>query len=451
MTSSLLAHGVAACVACAALTAPVTGQSLVTGTEERIAGDRAGRSLVEPHLAIHPGDPAHMLVGAIAVSADLTETDCVSFASMDGGERWTRHDFGLASCGDPWGVVLDDGTAILTVLGARTGGPADPGLQAELLVYRSADGGRTWPDGPTSLGAGHDHQTVAVHRVEGRDGPMFIVSVRTVGRPDPEGFADAVFVARSQDRGHTFVTFHHLPTGLAHNTQEPVVLADGTLLIPFSDYGRRTPDGQARLGAQRDWILRSDDGGESVSPPYLITDGCGRSWSELSHDDSRGPNRGRIYQACNDADYERILVVRSDDGLSWHDPVVVNQGSGRRPYARTPALAVGAGGEVGVSFSDGRGSGSFMHVFRCQRTYFTASIDGGDSWIPEVAVSGEASCPVAPETGMAGMRFPSGGDYQGLAALPNGMFRLVWSDARSGRFELWTNTVSIEHGSFQPR
>lgn len=72
------------------------------------------------------------------------------------------------------------------------------------------------------------------------------------------------------------------------------------------------------------------------------------------------------------------------------------------------------------------------------------SADGGETWIPEVAVSGEASCPISPRNGTAGMRFPAGGDYHGLAALPDGSFRIVWSDARSGVFELWTNTVHIE-------
>lgn len=426
--------------------APTSGQaSLAVGTERHVAADPDGRPMVEPHLSVDPTDPDHLLVGVIVVSADMSESDCATLRSLDGGATWVRHDFGVARCGDPWGVILEDGSAIMTVLAARPGDrPADE-APLELLVYRSEDGGRTWPDEPVSLGAGHDHQTLALDRSGGpRDGALYVASLRDVRREGPERYAGAVFIARSDDGGRTFETFTHVLTGLSQNPQEPVVLDDGRLLVPYSDYGRRTPEGQARLEPERDWVVYSADGGETISPPFMITDECARSWSELSLDRTDGPHAGRLYYACSDGDYERILVVRSDDALAWYDPVAVNQESGRRPYARTPALALGPDGTVGVSFSDGRGSGSFMHVFRCQRMYFTASLDGGDTWIPEVAVSGEPSCPIGPRNGTAGMRFPAGGDYHGLAALPDGSFRIVWSDARSGVFELWTNTVRIE-------
>lgn len=423
---------------------PVRGQALVTDSERHVAADPDGQPMVEPHLAVHPDDPDHLLVGVIVIPADMGAGDCASLVSFDGGESWTRHDFGLADCGDPWGMILDDGTAILTLLAAR---PGERGEEArvELLVYRSEDGGRTWPDEPMSLGPGHDHQTMAIDRSKGaRHGALYVASVQTVRRPEPERYGSAVFIARSDDGGRTFETYRHFPTGLSHNVQEPAVLADGRLVVPYSDYGRRTPDGEARLEPQRDWAVISADGGETVSPPYMITDACARSWSEMSIDASGEPYHGRLYYACSDGDYERILVARSDDGLTWLDPVQVNQASGRRPYARTPALALGPGGTVGVAFSDGRGSGSYMHIFRCQRIYFTASLDGGDTWLPETPVSSEPSCPISPRNGAVGMRFPSGGDYFGLVALPDGTFRIMWSDARSGVFELWTNTVRVD-------
>ncbi len=40
--------------------------------------------------------------------------------------------------------------------------------------------------------------------------------------------------------------------------------------------------------------------------------------------------------------------------------------------------------------------------------------------------------------------FGAGGDYSGLAATSDGMFHVVWSDARSGIYQLRTATVSVK-------
>ncbi len=117
------------------------------------------------------------------------------------------------------------------------------------------------------------------------------------------------------------------------------------------------------------------------------------------------------------------------------------------PYARNPSIAVNKDGIPGILFYDGREGSSFMDNFRCQRVYFTASLDDGESWLPEIPVSAEPSCPASPANGMAGFRWPAGGDYHGLTALPDGSFRLVWSDSRSGVFILRTATVIVKMGS----
>lgn len=353
--------------------APLAGQEaqqarIVIGPESHVASDPEGRPMVEPHLSVRPGDPAHLLLGVIVSSPDLTDTDCSTFVSFNAAESWARHEFGLSSCGDPWGAILEDGTAVMTLLGARPDEAGEDGA-VELLVYRSEDGGRSWPEPPMSLGRGHDHQTIAVDATGGeRHGTVYVASVQSVRRPEPERSANALFLARSVDGGRSFEEFRSYPLALDFNAMTPAVLPDGRLLLPFSDYGRRAPGGQAPLEVERDWLVFSADGGETMSAPYMITDACARTWSELSVDASDGPNRGRLYYACNDGAYENIRVHRSDDGgLSWSEPMSVNQESARRPYARTPGLEVAGDGTVGVMFYDGRGSGSFMHIFRCQR------------------------------------------------------------------------------------
>lgn len=429
-------------------TSRATEAEIIVGEDVRLAEDPGGRPLVEPHLSADSSEPDHLLVGVIALPPDMTGGDCVAYTSFDGAESWIRHPLGLRECGDPWGAILDDGTAVLTVLGI----PPDSEEEApELLVYRSEDGGRTWPDPPLSLGRGHDHQTLAVDRTGGTlHGSLYVASAQIVRRPEPERYLYSVFLARSTDGGRSFAdTARVFPMGASLNAMTPAVLSDGTLVVPYSDYARRTfGGGEAALEVERDWALVSTDGGRTFSPPFMVGDECERSWSELAVDASDGPHRDRLYYVCNDDAFERVLMHRSaDSGISWSDPETLNRESGRRPYARTPAVEVNEGGVPLVTFHDGRGQPAYMGIFRCQRVYATASVDGGETWLPEVAISSEPSCPITPENGQVGMRFPQGGDYHGLAALSDGSFRVVWSDARNGRFALRTAVVTVREAA----
>jgi hypothetical protein len=46
--------------------------------------------------------------------------------------------------------------------------------------------------------------------------------------------------------------------------------------------------------------------------------------------------------------------------------------------------------------------------------------------------------------GTTALRFPAGGEYMGLDAAPDGSFQLLWSDARSGVYQLRTATVRVK-------
>lgn len=85
-------------------------------------------------------------------------------------------------------------------------------------------------------------------------------------------------------------------------------------------------------------------------------------------------------------------------------------------------------------------------------------MDGGLTFLPPVPVAEVAACNDQPGNvvqrssgpfDVAG-RWPAGGDYFGLAAHPDGSFRALWSDSRSGVLQLWTAWIDVRAG-LEPR
>src|SRR5438094_4390434 len=107
----------------------------------------------EPYLAIDPDNPKHM-VAATMVGSTVDGTfeerrqyePCAAFASFDGGATWTRHEFATTGCGDPWVEITPEGQVVVTMIGGHAAIPEQGNLG--LLVFRSADGGRTWAARP---------------------------------------------------------------------------------------------------------------------------------------------------------------------------------------------------------------------------------------------------------------------------------------------------------------
>jgi hypothetical protein len=70
----------------------------------------------------------------------------------------------------------------------------------------------------------------------------------------------------------------------------------------------------------------------------------------------------------------------------------------------------------------------YRQIYRCQEFFVTASLDGGQSFVPEVKLSSARNCPDTALNGEAGRRWPAGGDYTGLATDPSGRFHVLPHD-----------------------
>jgi hypothetical protein len=124
-------------------------------------------------------------------------------------------------------------------------------------------------------------------------------------------------------------------------------------------------------------------------------------------------------------------VTRSLEGLEvWSDPVRVGSSGADSLTRRTTGVMVDNRGVVGVSWLEQANAAG------CWRVMFAASGDGGETFTKAVAVSTEPSCVETPANGPAAGRWAWGGEYIGFAAAPDGTFRLVWPDSRSGVYQL---------------
>jgi hypothetical protein len=372
----------------------VNGQSLQIGRNVGVARGLETRPLVEPHLAAHPSKSNHLLAATIVGETARAWGDaqiCASFLSIDGGQQWARHDFAIAECGDPWVAITPAGDAVFVALGKHAALPDQP--RGGLVVFHSADGGLTWDQKPVGLGTGHDHPTIAIDTSSStRANWVYVISGKGVRVDDSHRWS--VFVARSIDGGRTFaepVTI--VPSNLNLNAEVPVVLSDGTLIASFGDFQRnadRDARGRGMLDRRREWMLRSTDGGKSFSIPLFASETCALGWNSLAVDTSSGSFRDRLYFACKENSGQAIAVASSSNrGEVWTDPRPVDADSAVTTVTRRDQPAL---------------------------------------------------------NGAAYGRWPRGGDYFGLAVTTDGVFHVLWSDARAKVFQLWTATVVVQSG-----
>jgi photosystem II stability/assembly factor-like uncharacterized protein len=409
--------------------------------------------LVEPHLAMHPTDPNHLL-GAVMITdtnGTFQERDarvtCAAVLSLDGGKTWTRHDFPLTQCYDPWLVITPDGQAAFTALGSHQA-LAHQGPRG-FALFHSPDGGRTWSNQPIGLGARHDHPTSVVDlSSSAHRGWLYLMSGQGV-LLDEGRRRSSIYVGRSRDGGKTFdEPVKVVVNNLINKGEMPVVLADGTLLVSFVDVAQNVDAATGRLSPsdrRRAWVVRSTDGGQTFSMPFFVGEECGPppnfSLSAFAADVSTSAFRNRLYFACRQKNGGPIVLSYSSDaGESWTKAVPVHAAD--TAAFRISAIAVNSAGVLGVARVERRSpSGA-----RCHEVYFTASVDGGRTFLPEERVSSVA-CADSPATTAVFPLWPTSGDYFGIVAAPDGRFRLLWAEPQEGSSQLRTAIIEVKNRS----
>jgi hypothetical protein len=466
---------VAVAVTTGAVAPPLRAQgsdiSVSAGTH--VSTDSPTAPFVETFLAINPRD-RNNLVAASMVGTDASMVTRV-YASRDGGHTWQRGravgagNTIFANGGDP--VVYFDATGT-ALFGVYHNAPLG------FLISRSEDGGFTWQSPLTVRDGVYDRPYMALDNTGGKfDGRIYAAGAIEI--TDVSGKRHlSIALNVSTDRGRTFSS-GRIITG-EWSTDESIgvcdllVTPDGKLVVPIDTYFFPPRDS---LHSARFSTMISDDGGATFGPSQAgpaRAEGTGfRSLKSLGAsraaiDLSDGPYRGRLYLLWTDFDGTKYMVKlahSSDVGKTWSEPVVVNDNVSQGDPAN-PALAVSKDGVVGVVFNDRRDDPENS----CFRLYFAASVDGGETFLPNVRASERPTCPQAPgnrisrATVMApgftisgpprqaividddeiGGRWPNGGDTQGLVAGPDGVFHSAWINGESGVMQLWSKEITLD-------
>lgn len=420
-----------------------------------------------PHLEMmiagHPSDPKKLIAGAMNLVG--SEYDTVVYSSTDGGSTWEpRHPpEPVDTDADPLVLYTPKGTALYLAL------PDEPMVNAEgkrfmpVVLYRSEDG-RNWQK-PILLGArdGYDHPQIAA---DPRSGRVYVSAV--------VGEESRLELFRSDDDGRSFrvpkVMTQASGEELGLNTTGLGLLADGTLVHTYVDFpmGRL----QDTIRESKNWAMVSTDGGETFSEPVLV----GRQlllpkamdrehFANLHSFPQMAAGGDRIHVAWTDFRSGRpqaVVTTSADRGKTWSEPRSVAGALPEGAYSFQPSLAVNRDGVLGVSWLDTRNHPGTDRY----DAWFSASLDGGATFLPAVRLSSESSDALgagnrrpAPASFQsrrekthrvmfvsALTRYPQGGDYAGLAADAEGHFHPLWPDARTGAFQAWTARVKLERG-----
>jgi hypothetical protein len=419
-------------------------QRIRVATPTEAAREIEPRRFSEPHLAIHPRNPNQLLAGTFIDRLEGTLEEmraaqrCAALTSRDGGATWSRHEFSLADCGDPQVAILPSGEAVFLALADM---PALRPARGWLVVFHSPDGGLTWDAAPTVVGRPHDHPAIAADLVSPLRKGWLYVTTHHEPRDGNGELAVSVFIARSRNGGKSFddpVTVR--PNNLHNYGEMPAVLTDGTVVASFVD----DVDSAPYLPRRRAWIVRSTDGASSFSEPLFVNDVCGPppsfQLSALVADTSDGPFRDRLYFACRQSDGGPVVVTASGDrGSTWNRPgVAVGPSEIDGQVRRVMTIAVNGKGVLGVVTVERRRAGD-----PCLSTDFSASFDGGATFTPPSPLS-TSSCGTTPVDQLADRRVPIYGDYFGLIAGPDGLFRAMWPEMRDGHSVLLTTTIEAE-------
>ncbi|MGB2985923.1 MAG: hypothetical protein WBE26_08570 [Phycisphaerae bacterium] len=353
---------------------------------DEFGGNIVGDAANESSMAIDPTNPNNIVIGWRQFDTISSNFRTSGYGySHDGGLTWTFP--GVLEPGefssDP---VLDfdlDGNIYYNALQPDRG----PGDWA-CYVYKTSDGGVTWPQEVYAYGG--DKQWMTFDRTGGIGSGNLYMAWSPWG-----GCCGSNLFTRSTDGGLTFMDPIPIP-------QDPFW---GTLTVG--------PDGELYISGTYNWpngpfmVVKSTNAQDPLTTPTfdfatpVSLDGwigysagpnpgglLGQVWVACDH--STEPTRGNVYLLCS---VERQSVVdpldvmfsRSEDGGStWSDPVRVNDDpQGNDAWQWFGTMSVAPNGRIDVVWNDTRNTGAV----NLSELFYAFSDDAGISWSANIPIS----------------------------------------------------------------
>jgi len=459
-----------AIVALLGLAAPPASTRISVGPNVLVSRD-GDVAHCETMVAANPKNAKNV----VGTSITLTRPDGGStnkvYATADGGASWTDAGFdeGAQGGGDPQVAFGATGTAIFA------------GISFDLGIYtsRSEDGGRSWSK-PLPVGRG-DHEMLAVDQTTGPYSGRVYITEETDQKGGSKEIEDLVMrrrvvLFRSADDARSWTGPIEVAVGDGRGiaAENLAVLSDGTLFIPMISYPNYAKEKDADS-----WdvvFATSSDGGVTFSPKKPIgkirfggvkvmreqqqsgrIDQMGGPAFAVDTSDRFKDRIYCVYTELDDGRYRLMITRSSDRGASWSAPKPVDPALPAGASEFQHMIAVNPDGALGVFYYSTQGQPDRQHF----DTYFTASVDGGDTFVPKARVSSQTSYPlgqgnlrpgptVQTDRGMtvvyttSGLsRWPDGGDYIGVTAGPDGAFHPFWADGRSGTYQLYSAAIRV--------
>ena len=349
-----------------------TTQVNVDEDGQNIVGDAAN----EPSIAHDPTNPQVMAIGWRHFETIQNNFRQAGIGySDDGGETWTFQE------------VIDPGIF-----------RSDPVLEADAQgnffynsltvnngdywcdVYKSTDGGASWDMGTFAYGG--DKQWFSIDKTSGPGaGNIYHHWTTAFSICYPHNFT------RSVDAGASYEDCISIPGDPRWGTT--VVDADGNLYIAgweefqfvvakssTAQFGDEPMTWDFDMPVSLDGEISAFGGYECPNPSGLL------GQANITTDSSGGANHGNLYLLCSVARYSvndplDVMFARSTDGgMTWSDPVRVNDDPGTDAYQWFGTMSVAPDGRIDVVWLDTRENPGLV----LSKLYYAASWDGGLSW-----------------------------------------------------------------------
>lgn len=397
---------------------------------QNIVGDAAN----EPSIAVDPNDNNRIVIGWRQFDTITNNfRQAGNGYTADGGITWNYHEViepGIFRS-DP--VLDSDSDGNIYYNSLTTQGP-----DFVCHVFKSVDGGATWDGG--TFAHGGDKQWMAIDKTGGIGNGNVYSNWTVFFSSCPPGF-----FTRSPDDGATYDPCVVVPGEPYWGTLS--VGADGDVFFGGADLNNgnfqvvrsttakdpgETVSWDASVNVDLDAQVAGNQGNSSPNPGGIL----GQIWVGTDH--SAGPTAGNVYLLCSaepdgSSDPLDVMFSRStDDGLTWSAPVRVNDDTGNE-WQWFGTMSVAPNGRIDVVWLDTRDNPGTV----LSSLYYSASIDGGVSWSPNVRLTDEFD----PHIGWPNQN--KMGDYYDMVSDNEGA-HLAWAATFNGEQDVYYARILAE-------